>query len=101
MSGYDAKPWLAQYDDRLRAAPAAEATSTLAAFRRTVARVPESTAIAYVSARPGQAADAQQLIAYCKERLAAYKYPRAVEVLDELPKTVSGKILRRELRARS
>jgi long-chain acyl-CoA synthetase len=31
--------------------------------------------------------------------MAAYKYPRAVEILDELPKTLSGKILRRELRA--
>ncbi len=37
---------------------------------------------------------------YCKERLAAYKYPRQVEILPELPKTTSGKILRRELRGR-
>ena len=36
---------------------------------------------------------------YCKERLAAYKYPREVEILAELPKTASGKILRRELRS--
>jgi long-chain acyl-CoA synthetase len=59
------------------------------------------TVKAYISARPGEAADPQDLIAYCKERLAAYKYPRTVEILDELPKTVSGKILRRELRTRS
>jgi acyl-coenzyme A synthetase/AMP-(fatty) acid ligase len=38
------------------------------------------------------------LIAFCKERLAAYKCPRIVEVMDDLPKTVTGKILRRELR---
>ncbi|MFD5703904.1 AMP-binding protein [Streptomyces lasiicapitis] len=62
---------------------------------------------AYVSLRTGAdgaaGADAYaaELIAYCKERLAAYKYPRAVEVLAELPKTASGKILRRELRSRS
>lgn len=31
-------------------------------------------------------------------RMAAYKYPRQVEIVDELPKTVTGKILRRELR---
>jgi bile acid-coenzyme A ligase len=37
--------------------------------------------------------------AFAKERLAAYKAPREVEVLDELPKTPTGKILRRELRA--
>jgi long-chain acyl-CoA synthetase len=30
--------------------------------------------------------------------MAAYKYPRVVEIIDELPKTVTGKILRRELR---
>jgi len=32
--------------------------------------------------------------------MAAYKYPRQVEILPELPKTVTGKLLRRELRAR-
>ncbi|MEC3976111.1 class I adenylate-forming enzyme family protein [Amycolatopsis sp. H20-H5] len=58
------------------------------------------TVKAYVSARPGSTADPLELVAYCKERLAAYKYPRDVVVLDELPKTVSGKILRRELRDR-
>lgn len=40
----------------------------------------------------------QELIAHCKERMAAYKYPRQVELIDELPKTVTGEILRRELR---
>ncbi|MFJ9041297.1 class I adenylate-forming enzyme family protein [Streptomyces sp. NPDC102406] len=54
---------------------------------------------AYVSLRPGADATAEELSAYCKERLAAYKYPREVEVLRELPKTASGKILRRELRS--
>lgn len=53
---------------------------------------------AYVSLRPGAWAEPAELSAYCAERLAAYKYPREVEVLPELPKTTSGKILRRELR---
>ncbi|MEW9519112.1 AMP-binding protein [Streptomyces tubercidicus] len=56
---------------------------------------------AYVSLRPGASAEPAELAAYCKERLAAYKYPRTVEVLAELPKTTSGKILRRELRHRA
>jgi putative FmdB family regulatory protein len=43
---------------------------------------------------------AEELIAFCREQMAAYKYPRQVEFLDELPKTVSGKLLRRELRDR-
>lgn len=55
---------------------------------------------AYVSLRPGTTADPAELSAYCAERLAAYKYPRRVEILPVLPKTTSGKILRRELRER-
>jgi long-chain acyl-CoA synthetase len=39
----------------------------------------------------------EELIAFCKERLAAYKYPRVVEIVDELPKGPTGKILKREL----
>ncbi|WP_435175763.1 AMP-binding protein [Actinacidiphila sp. bgisy145] len=53
---------------------------------------------AYVSLRPGAAVEPADLVAYCRQRLAAFKYPRQVEVLVELPKTASGKILRRELR---
>ncbi|MFJ9418071.1 class I adenylate-forming enzyme family protein [Streptomyces sp. NPDC101227] len=56
---------------------------------------------AYVSLRAGAAPEPAELAAYCKERLAAYKYPRVVEILPELPKTASGKILRRELRHRA
>jgi long-chain acyl-CoA synthetase len=59
------------------------------------------TVKAYISLRPGASEDPDALAAYCKERLAAYKYPRRVEILPELPKTASGKILRRELRSRS
>lgn len=38
------------------------------------------------------------LIQFCRERLAAYKYPRRIEVVDEVPKTSTGKFLRRALR---
>ncbi|HKA15056.1 MAG TPA: long-chain fatty acid--CoA ligase [Myxococcota bacterium] len=41
---------------------------------------------------------ADRLIAYCRERLAAYKYPRIVAFADSLPKGPTGKILKRELR---
>ncbi|NUP36454.1 MAG: AMP-binding protein, partial [Streptomyces sp.] len=56
---------------------------------------------AYVSLRPGATAEPAELVAHCRERLAAYKYPREVEVLGDLPKTATGKILRRRLRATS
>ncbi|MET9689240.1 AMP-binding protein [Streptomyces sp. NPDC006514] len=55
---------------------------------------------AYVSLRPGTSVEPAELAAYCAERIAAYKYPRQVEILPVLPKTTSGKILRRELRDR-
>ncbi|GAA1286922.1 hypothetical protein GCM10009609_61230 [Pseudonocardia aurantiaca] len=58
------------------------------------------TVKAFVSLRPGRSVTAEELIAFAKERMAAYKYPRQVEFLDEIPKTVTGKLLRRELRAR-
>ncbi len=58
------------------------------------------TVKAFVSMKPGSSADPEELIAFCKERMAAYKYPRQLEVLDEIPKTVTGKLLRRELRNR-
>jgi long-chain acyl-CoA synthetase len=41
----------------------------------------------------------QELIAFCRERLATYKVPRHVEFVEEIPKTASGKFLRRQLRA--
>ncbi|MET8571426.1 AMP-binding protein [Streptomyces sp. NPDC004783] len=59
------------------------------------------TVKAWISLRPGAAAGPDELAAYCEERLAAYKYPRQVEILPDLPKTASGKILRRELRSRT
>ncbi|MEU9161521.1 AMP-binding protein [Streptomyces sp. NPDC048424] len=55
---------------------------------------------AYVSLRPGASAEPEELSSYCAARIAAYKYPRQVEILPVLPKTTSGKILRRELRDR-
>jgi long-chain acyl-CoA synthetase len=56
------------------------------------------TVKAVVSVKAGHSISATELTEFCKERMAAYKYPRIVEIVDELPKTVSGKILRRELR---
>jgi long-chain acyl-CoA synthetase len=46
---------------------------------------------------PGKSLSAETLIAYCRERLAAYKYPRLIEFTDSLPKGPTGKILKREL----
>jgi long-chain acyl-CoA synthetase len=54
---------------------------------------------AVVVLREGASADQADVIAYAKERLAAYKYPRSVTFRDELPKGGTGKILKKELKA--
>jgi long-chain acyl-CoA synthetase len=56
------------------------------------------TVLAVVVARPGAAPDEAGVIAFCRERLAHYKCPRHVRVVDALPRNASGKILRRKLR---
>ncbi len=93
-SGY--KVWPREVEDVLAEHPAVRESA--------VVGVPDEkrgeTVKAYVSLRAGAQATPEELIAHCRERMAAYKYPRQVEVIDELPKTVTGKILRRELRDR-
>ena len=54
---------------------------------------------AFVVVEPGAAVDEAALTAFCRERLARFKVPRAIEFRDELPKTFVGKVLRRELAA--
>jgi long-chain acyl-CoA synthetase len=52
---------------------------------------------AIIVTTPGAKLTAEEVIAYCKERVGAYKYPRIVEFIDALPKGSTGKILKREL----
>ena len=53
----------------------------------------------FVTKSPGASLTEDELIAYCRQELAAYKVPKEVRFLDTLPKTNVGKILRRDLRA--
>ena len=91
-SGY--KVWPREVEDVLAEHPAVREAA--------VVGVPDEkrgeTVKAFVSLKAGSTATPEEIIAHCKERMAAYKYPRSVEIVDELPKTVTGKILRRELR---
>ncbi len=52
---------------------------------------------AFVVLKPGQTATEDQLIAFCREQLAPFKVPKAIEFRDTLPKTLIGKVLRRQL----
>jgi len=53
---------------------------------------------AFVVLKDGQAATAEEIIDYCREKLVRYKVPKYVEFVDDLPKSAVGKILRKELR---
>ena len=57
------------------------------------------TVKAFVVLKPGECLTAEDVITFCKEKLAKYKVPTAVEFIDALPKSGVGKILRKELRA--
>ena len=91
------KVWPREVEDTLLRHPAVREAAVIG--------VPDEyrgeTVWAYVSLRSGESATPVELIAFCRQELAAYKYPRRVEVLDDLPKTPTGKLLRRELRERA
>ncbi len=56
--------------------------------------------MAVVVPRAGQTITPDELLRFCRERMAGYKAPKLVEIVDQLPKNASGKILKRELRDR-
>jgi len=56
------------------------------------------TVKAFVQLKPGEQATEQEIIEFCKDKMAGYKRPREVEFRDELPVSVVGKVLRRVLR---
>ena len=55
---------------------------------------------AVVQLRPESSATEGELIAFCAERLAGFKKPRSVDIVDELPRDAAGKLLKRRLRDR-
>ncbi len=73
-----------------------------AVVEAAVVGVPDSNEldkpVAYVVLAPGASADEADLVAWCRDGLAAFKRPRAVLLVDELPKTATGKIQRFRLR---
>src|SRR5207237_4680517 len=73
-----------------------------AVLEAAVVGVPDETwgetPSAVVVRRSGAEVGGDELVEFCRERLARYKCPRTVEFRDELPKSPSGKVLRRLLR---
>ncbi|MGD2125148.1 MAG: AMP-binding protein [Desulfobacteraceae bacterium] len=93
-SGY--KVWPRDVEDMIYQHPAVKETA--------VVGLPDpyrgETVKAFVALKEGMEGSVtpEEIIAFCKERMAAYKYPRQVEIVPEVPKTLTGKFLRRTLR---
>ncbi len=69
----------------------------MSAVGRVADELKGELAKAYVVLKPGAALDERTVVDFCREHLAAYKVPRAVQFVEALPTTSSGKIMRREL----
>jgi long-chain acyl-CoA synthetase len=94
VSGY--KVWPREVEDILYQHPAVREAAVVGApdaYRGETVR-------AYVALKSGfeGAVTQEELAEFCKQRMANYKYPRQIEILEDLPKTPTGKFLRRELR---
>ena len=51
-----------------------------------------------VELRKGQAATEDEIIAICKEAIGSIKAPKSVDIIDQLPRSANGKVLKREVR---
>jgi long-chain acyl-CoA synthetase len=93
-SGY--KVWPRDVEDVIYQHPAVKETAVIG--------VPESyrgeTVKAFITLKEGMqgSVSEEEIISFCKQRMAAYKYPRQVEFVADIPKTLTGKFLRRRLR---
>jgi long-chain acyl-CoA synthetase len=89
--GYNVYP--AEIERVLAAHPAV----ALAAVGKQEDELKGEIAKAYVVLKEGETGDEDEIIAFCREKLAAYKCPRKVQFVSDVPKTSTGKIMRREL----
>ncbi|MEO9189591.1 MAG: AMP-binding protein [Acetobacteraceae bacterium] len=85
----------ADIEEALYSHPAVAEAAVIAESDDILGEVPK----AYVALKPGATTEPATLIAHCRGLLASYKVPAALEIMDELPKGPTGKILRRGLRA--
>ncbi len=92
VSGF--KVWPAEVEQYLYKLPAIQ---EVAVYGLPDADKGEQVAAAVV-VKPGQTLTADQVIAYCRENIATYKVPARVDIVTELPKSATGKILKRILR---
>jgi long-chain acyl-CoA synthetase len=93
VMGFDVSP--VEVEEGLHMHPAIE--------EAVVIGVPDAylgqTIKAFISLKSGSQATPKEIIAFCKERMPRHQYPRQVEIVEELPKSETGEILRHKLRA--
>jgi long-chain acyl-CoA synthetase len=94
VSGF--KVWPREVEDALFRHPGLADAAVVGAPDSYRGEIP----VAYVVARAGAGLDEEAVITHCREQLAAYKSPRRVVFVAEIPKTLTGKALRRDLRER-
>ncbi|MGB6243416.1 MULTISPECIES: AMP-binding protein [Gordonia] len=94
------KVWPREVEDVLYAHPAVREAAVVGAVDRYRGETVKAVISLNAGFGPGtdRPVDPDEVIAFCRANMAAYKVPHVVEVRNELPKTVTGKILRRELR---
>ncbi len=91
VSGYQV--WPREIEEAVAAHPAVLEAGVAAVTHATKGERPK----AWVVLRPGAQATGEELRAFCRDRLAAYKVPAEVSVVAELPRSAVGKVLRRKL----
>jgi acyl-CoA synthetase (AMP-forming)/AMP-acid ligase II len=94
VGGFNAYP--AEIEKMITAHPAVAAVAVVGVPDQRLGEV----GMAFVIATTGMAIDTDEVIAWCRERMANYKVPRYIEVVDELPLNASNKVLKVELRER-
>lgn len=92
MSSDADRPWLARYDAHVPAGYATVLYGHPAVLRGELVR-------AYVTLKAGAEATPDELVAHCRSLLAVYKSPRQVVLVDEIPRTPTGKALRERARS--
>ena len=76
---------------------AANSKVALAAVGKQSDEIKGEIAKAYIVLKEGESATEEEIISFCRKELAAYKCPRKVQFVSDVPKTSTGKIMRREL----
>jgi acyl-CoA synthetase (AMP-forming)/AMP-acid ligase II len=95
VGGFNAYP--AEIEDHLLRHPDVQQAAVIGIPDERLGEV----GMAFVVTRSGDPAVGAEILAWCRDQIANYKVPRAIEIVDELPLNATGKVVKDELRARA